>query len=217
MALNLETTIREEDKAKRLLKRKLVPGIVYGPGHENVKVQIPESEIVSILHKARETTPIHLVIKKEESDKVEKDVFIKSIQIHKLTDKIIHVDFYEPEPGKVMHFRIPLRFVGEAAGVKAGGILDEIIRELEIEVLPRDLVEEITVDVSNLEIGESIRVKDIDIPENIKVLEDMDETVVAVKAPRAEEIVTPTEGEEEEEVEPEAIKEKSEEESEEEK
>lgn len=210
MALNLETTVREKDKAKRLLKRKLVPGVVYGPGHENVEVQIPESEIVSVLHKAKETTPIHLVIKGKDSE-VEKDVFIKSIQLHKLTDKIIHVDFYEPEPGKVMHFKIPLKFVGEPVGVKAGGILEEIIRELEIEVLPKDLIEEIVVDTSNLQVGEAIRIKDIDIPETMKIFEDPDEVLVAVKAPRAEEVVTPVV--EEEEVEPEAIKEKSEEES----
>ncbi len=208
MALKLETTIREKDKAKRLLKRKLVPGIVYGPGHENVEVQIPEREIVSMLYKAKETTPIHLVIKGK-SNEVEKDVFIKSVQLHKLTDKIIHVDFYEPEPGKVMHFKVPLKFVGEPVGVKAGGTFEEIIRELEVEVLPKNLIEEIVVDTSNLQVGEAIRISDIDIPETMKVFEDPDEVVVAIKAPRAEEVVTPSV--EEEEVEPEAIKEKSEE------
>ena len=208
MALNLEATIRERDKAKRLLKRKFVPAIVYGPEQENVEVQIPEAEIMSLLDKARETTPIHLVIKKENGG-VEKDVFIKSAQRHKLTGKIIHVDFYEPERGKIMHFRIPLRFVGEALGVKAGGILDEVIRELDIEVLPKDLIEEIEVDVSKLNVGDSIRVSDLDIPETMKVLTDLDEVVVGVKAPRAEEIITTEEVEEE--IEPEAIKEKSEE------
>lgn len=208
MALNLEATIREKDKAKRLLRRKFVPAIVYGPEQENVEVQIPEAEIRSLIDKARETTPIHLVIKEENGD-VEKDVFIKSAQRHKLTGKIIHVDFYEPERGKIMHFRIPLRFVGEAVGVKAGGILDEVIRELDIEVLPKDLIEEIEVDVSKLNVGDSIRVSNLDIPETMKVLTDLDEVVVGVKAPRAEEIITTEEVEEE--IEPEAIKEKSEE------
>ncbi len=208
MALNLETTIREKDKAKRLLKRKFVPAIVYGPEQENVEVQIPESEIASLLDKARETTPIHLLIKKEDGN-VEKDVFIKSAQRHKLTGKIIHVDFYEPEPGKIMHFRLPLRFVGEAVGVKEGGILDEVIRELDIEVLPKDLIEEIEVDVSKLNVGDSIRVSDLSVPETMKVLTDVDEVVVGIKAPRAEEVITTEEVEEE--IEPEAIKEKSEE------
>ncbi len=208
MALNLEVTIREKDKAKRLLKRKVVPAIVYGPEQENVEVQIPEAEIVSLLNKARETTPIHLVIR-EENGNVEKDVFVKSAQRHKLTGKIIHVDFYEPERGKIMHFRIPLKFVGEAVGVKAGGILDEVIRELDIEVLPKDLIEEIEVDVSKLNVGDSTRVSDLDIPETMKVLTDLEEVVVGVKAPRAEEIIETEEAEEE--IEPEAIKEKSEE------
>ncbi len=208
MALNLEVTIREKDKAKRLLKRKVVPAIVYGPEQENVEVQIPEAEIVSLLNKARETTPIHLVIR-EENGNVEKDVFVKSAQRHKLTGKIIHVDFYEPERGKIMHFRIPLKFIGEAVGVKAGGILDEVIRELDIEVLPKDLIEEIEVDVSKLNVGDSTRVSDLDIPETMKVLTDLEEVVVGVKAPRAEEIIETEEAEEE--IEPEAIKEKSEE------
>ncbi len=210
MALTLEAAVRENEKAKRLLKKKFVPAIVYGPDRENIKIQIPEAEITSLLEKARETTPIHLVVKGEK-DTEELDVFIKSIQRHKLTTKVIHADFYEPEKGKVMHFRIPLKFVGEAAGVKAGGILEEIIRELEIEVLPKDLIEEIVVDVSSLEMGDALRVKDLNIPETMKVLTDLDEVVVGVKAPRAEEVVTPEEVEEE--VEPEAIKEKSSEEN----
>ncbi len=206
MALTLEAAIRKDEKAKRLLREKLVPGIVYGPDRENIKIQIPEAEITSLLEKARETTPVHLVVKGE-NETEELDVFIKSIQRHKLTTKVIHADFYEPEKGKVMHFRIPLKFVGEAAGVKTGGILEEVIRELEIEVLPKDLIEEIVVDVSALEVGDSLRVKDLNIPENMKVLTDLDEVVVGVKAPRAEEVITTEEVEEE--VEPEAIKEKT--------
>ena len=206
MALTLEAAIRKDEKAKRLLREKLVPGIVYGPDRENIKIQIPEAEITSLLEKARETTPVHLVVKGE-NETEELDVFIKSIQRHKLTTKVIHADFYEPEKGKVMHFRIPLKFVGEAAGVKTGGILEEVIRELEIEVLPKDLIEEIAVDVSALEVGDSLRVKDLNIPENMKVLTDLDEVVVGVKAPRAEEVITTEEVEEE--VEPEAIKEKT--------
>jgi large subunit ribosomal protein L25 len=209
MALTLEAMVRENEKAKRLLKKNLVPGIVYGPDRENIQIQIPEAEMVSLLEKARETTPIHLVVKGEETEEL--DVFIKSIQRHKLTTKVIHADFYEPERGKVMHFRIPLKFVGEPAGVKTGGVLDEVIRELEIEVLPKDLTEEIVVDISSLEVGESLRVKDLNIPESMKVLTDLDEVVVGIKAPRAEEVTTTEEVEEE--VEPEAIKEKSPEET----
>ncbi len=209
MALTLEATVRENEKAKRLLKKNLIPGIVYGPDRENIKVQIPEAEIVSLLEKARETTPVHLIIKGDKTEEL--DVFIKSIQRHKLTTKVIHADFYEPEKGKVMHFRIPLKFVGEAAGVKAGGVLEEVIREIEIEVLPKDLIEEIVVDVSSLGVGESLRVKDLNIPETMKILTDLDEVVVGIKAPRAEEVEVT---EESEEVEPEAIKEKAPEEKE---
>ncbi|WP_456400568.1 50S ribosomal protein L25 [Mesoaciditoga sp.] len=209
MALTLEATVRENEKAKRLLKKNLIPGIVYGPDRKNIKVQIPEAEIVSLLEKARETTPVHLIIKGDKTEEL--DVFIKSIQRHKLTTKVIHADFYEPEKGKVMHFRIPLKFVGEAAGVKAGGVLEEVIREIEIEVLPKDLIEEIVVDVSSLGVGESLRVKDLNIPETMKILTDLDEVVVGIKAPRAEEVEVT---EESEEVEPEAIKEKAPEEKE---
>ncbi len=209
MALTLEATVRENEKAKRLLKKNLIPGIVYGPDRENIKVQIPEAEMVSLLEKARETTPVHLIIKGDKTEEL--DVFIKSIQRHKLTTKVIHADFYEPEKGKVMHFRIPLKFVGEAAGVKAGGVLEEVIREIEIEVLPKDLIEEIVVDVSSLGVGESLRVKDLNIPETMKILTDLDEVVVGIKAPRAEEVEVT---EESEEVEPEAIKEKEPEEKE---
>ncbi len=212
MALTLKAAIREDEKAKRLLKRKLVPAIVYGPDRENIKIQIPHAEITSVLERAKETTPIHLVVEKE-GGKEEFDVFIKSIQRHKVTTKVIHADFYEPEKGKVMHFRIPLKFVGEPIGVKAGGMLEEIIQEIEIRVLPKDLIEEIEVDVSHLNIGDVIRVEDLNIPETMKVLTDSNEVVVGVKAPRAEEVAV-VEEEATEEIEPEAIKEKSSEEEE---
>lgn len=199
MALRLEAAARENEKAAKLLKKGCIPAIVYGPGHENVEIQMSESVFVSLLHMAKETTPVHLTI----ADKGEKDVFIKSVQFHKMSGKVIHVDFYEPEPGKSMHFKLPIEFVGEAKGVSAGGILDELVREISVEALPKDIIEEIKVDISDVEVGDALRIKDLPIPENFKILENLDEVVLTIKAPRGEEI--PEEGEEEI-TEPEAIK-----------
>ncbi len=208
MALKLEAAVRENEKAKKLLEKNCIPAVVYGPGHENVEIQLPEGVFVSLLHTTKETTPIHLVV----DGKTEKDVFIKSVQFHKMTGKIIHVDFYEPEPGKRMHFNLPIEFFGEAKGVKAGGILDELVREISVEALPKDIIEEIKVDISDVDVGDALRIKDLPVPESFKILENLDEVVLTIKAPRGEEIV---EEEEEELEEPEAIKTKGVEEEEE--
>ncbi|HEY8541372.1 MAG TPA: 50S ribosomal protein L25, partial [Pseudothermotoga sp.] len=146
------------------------------------------------------------------------EVFIKNVQVDKVTDEIVHIDFYKPAKGHTMKISIPVRVVGKAEGVEKGGIMEVLHSELPVETLPSAVVEYIEIDVTKLGLGQSIHVKDLKLPEGMKALLNPQEAVVTIVVPRglaAEEEVKPAETT----AEPEVIKKgkKEEEEAEEEK
>ncbi|MGC9383309.1 MAG: 50S ribosomal protein L25 [Kosmotogaceae bacterium] len=200
----------KKEKAKNLIKRGKIPAVVYGPGRENMNIMLDKSDVLKHLNKIAETTPIKLKL-----DGNEMHGFLKGAQRDKVTDNIIHLDFYIPSEGHKMEIHIPLTFVGEPAGIEHGGVVQEIITDLPVQTLPKDIVETIEVNVEELEIGDVIRVKDLDLPEGIKPLIDEDRVVYVVESPRTmtieeeEEMLAEAE---EEEMEPEVIEKGKEEE-----
>lgn len=214
MSVQLKAVVRENVHAKNLLKGGNVPVIVYGPDHENLKVQVAEGEIESLISKAKETTPVHITVNLNGSVE-ERNVFIKAVQFHKVSGKIIHVDLYEPDPKKHMKFKVPVNFEGESEGVKGGGTFDVLFRDIEVEALPSSIVEEIKIDISSMKIGDSLKVKDLEIPENVRILQNSEDIIAIIKAPRAEEEVTAPSAAATETAEPEAIKTKGKKEEEE--
>lgn len=215
MAVQLKANAREKGKAKNLVKVGKIPAIVYGPNRQNLEVQVLQGDIESLIAKAKETTPVRLVIDFGGRTE-ERNVFVKSVQFSKVNGKIVHVDLYEPDPNKPMRFKIPVELYGESEGVKAGGILDVLLRDIEGEALPSNVIEEIKIDISNMKIGDSLRVKDMKVPENVKILHDTEDVIATIKAPRAEEVAASV-SETTETAEPEAIKAKGKKEEEEEK
>ncbi|BBJ28231.1 50S ribosomal protein L25 [Athalassotoga saccharophila] len=205
MAVQLKASAREKGKAKNLVKVGKIPAIVYGPNRENLEIQLLQGEIESLISKAKETTPVRLTVDLNGSTE-ERNVFVKSVQFHKVNGKIIHVDLYEPDPAKPMRFKMPVELSGESEGVKAGGILDVLLRDVEGEALPSNIIEEIKIDISSMKIGDSLRVKDLKIPEGVKILHDPEDVIATIKAPRAEEVAAPAPAESAETSEPEAIK-----------
>ena len=109
--------------------------------------------------------------------------FVKDYQRHPITDEILHVDFFRVTMTEAISTNVPVEIVGTPIGVKQGGILEIIEREIEVECLPSDLPEKITIDVTNLAIGQSIHVKDIAAPKGVTILSTPDTVVVAVLAP----------------------------------
>jgi len=123
-------------------------------------------------------------------DGKEYDVLVKDIQIDPLTDEVIHVDLLELERGKAITVEVPIVLVGKEVckGVKMGGILEQHLWSIEVECLPRNIPDVIEVDISELELGDSLHVEDLKLPEGIKVLEDPETTVVVIAEP-VEEVV----------------------------
>jgi len=191
----------------------LLPAVVYGHKIDNTSLSLDEIEFNKVFGEAGENTLIDLKI----GDK-SVSVLVHDIQKDPLKGNIIHVDFYKPDLEKVVKALVPLTFIGVANAIKDfGGTLVKHANELEVEALPIDLPHQIEVDISKLgDIGDEVFVKDLDLPENVKILKDPEEGLVTVAAPAKveEELEKPIE-EKLEDIEATKEKEKEEEEGEE--
>jgi len=179
----LETSIRAERKssqARRLRKAGKIPGIIYGH-QEPVAITIDAVEFGRKFKHVSESTIITL----KAGDK-SYDVLIKDYQEDILTGKMLHIDFYEIERGKAVRTHVPLHVTGSARGTREGGILEHPLYEVEIECLPKDLIEHLVVDVSDLGIGDSIHISDVVPPEGVSILNSGDQIVAVCTVPAAE-------------------------------
>jgi len=200
--------------ARKLRMKGLVPAIVYAKHETPVQVMTDRRELVKLLHQQGDKVLIDLDVKSGDTSN-SKTVIIKEIQFDTVRDDILHVDFQQINLSEKIRVQVPLHSKGdaEAPGVKEGGILEHILRELDIECLPTDLPKEILVDVSGLKIGEPIHVKQIAAPQGVVILTDPEQIAVLIKF-AAEEKVVEVKPEGEQPVEPEVIKKKKAEEEE---
>jgi len=206
--MQLTAEIRTEHgkrPVRRLRNQGIIPGVIYGPEMKPMAIKLKKQEVEKFVHALSEAKPVTLQIDVDgETQNIE--VFVKKVQIDKVTDEIVHIDFYRPAMGHVMRIEIPIRVVGKPVGVEKGGIMEVLHTELPVETLPSVLVEHIEIDVSGLDLGESYHVRDLKLPEGMKALLASDEALVTVILPRglqAEEVVAAAPAET---VEPEVIK-----------
>ena len=173
--------------AGRLRRTGWFPAVVYGEGRPGLDIQLNEHDFVVMLRTHRsENMIVDLTV--EGRDKPVK-VMLKAMQHHPLTGRIIHVDFYEVSMTRKIEIEVPVKLVGVPTGVaNEGGILEHVLRTLDVLCLPGDMVEEFELDVADLHIGKTLRVRDVKVDEaKFKVLSDPDQVVAAVAAPRTEE------------------------------
>ena len=209
---------RGKEIAKKIRKEGSVPAVVYSKD-TNLSLTILTSSIKLLrsIHFS-ESAIIDLEILDDKKSKPI-PVIIKDIQLHPLSEEVIHIDFLKVSLTEKIKVHVPLALKGEAKGVKEeGGVLEQILRDVEIEALPLDIPENIEVDISDLGIGNSLHVEDLSLAGNLKILTDASATVLTVIAKKEEEEVVEAAVEEEAgAAEPEVIKEKKEEAGEEEK
>lgn len=205
---------------RRLRGQGRIPAVVYGRRMSPQAVTVDPREVDRILH----SEAGHNTIFKLQVDGALQDVIIRDYQLDPVKDKLLHADFQAIAMDETMSFDVPVEVVGSARGVQLGGILDLVLREIEVECLPGDVPDHIRVDVSQLEIGDALRVSDLPVDTSrITVLSEPELVVLTVVPPLAEEVEEEVPVEVEEEAEPEVIKkgkvekEKEEEEKEEEK
>ena len=185
MIYDLKVTTRENKQKEEL--QDFVPGIVYGPEvKENVMVFVKTNDFIKLYEQAGESSMINLTVDEGE---VPLEVLIKSVSLDSVKGSFQHVDFYQIKRGQKLEIEVELSFVGEAPAIRAfGGIMVANLNAIEVRCLPKDMISEIEVDISGLKnIGDKIHVRDLKIPENVEVLNDLDETVVLIDEPAAEE------------------------------
>jgi large subunit ribosomal protein L25 len=179
-----ETTGRSA--ARKLKARGIVPAVVYGGREKAQPVQLSRRDLTSVLsHAAGENILVELEIAGEGNTRM---AMLQEVQHSPVGGEVLHVDFHAVSMDEKIEADIPLEPTGTANGVKNfGGLLEQSLRELTVECLPRDLPDRITVDVSNLNIGDSIHVRDIRLPDGVSAKGQADLTVFSVLAPTVEE------------------------------
>lgn len=200
-----------KEHAKKLRRSGLIPAVVYGAETPSLPLEIESKSFLALL---RGGLGENVIITLEMDDRTDgkKQVLIREVQRDPVRGEIVHVDFHQISLTKKITIEVPIHLVGTPEGVKEGGILQHVLRELKVECLPTAIPEKIEVDVSHLKIGDSIHVADIKV-ENVTILSDLQSSVVTVVPPTVfkEAEVAPAAAE----AEPEVITEKKEEKEEE--
>ena len=186
--------------SKRLRRQGLVPAIVYGGATDTIPVAVDPKALFKLLRsEAGRNTILTLEIECSATD----SVIMKDWQTDPVKETFLHVDFHRIAMDKLIRVTIPVAIRGEAIGVKTdGGMLDVVLREIEVECLPADIPERIECDVTEVQLHESVRIRDLPPLERVEILAEPDRVVVHVVTIKEEEEAVPEEGEEEVEVAP---------------
>ena len=171
----VKRTLGKKSDRKDLRKEFNIPGIMYGQGKEGLPIQFNAPDFMKAYKQSiGELAVFNIVV-----DGKEHRCILKDKQVHPVRRDFVHVDFLLLNPGHEVSLSLPIKYVGEAAGQKMGGIVDIIIRNLSIACLPKDIPEDVQVDISELEIGDSLHIKDISIP-NVKIKDSEDSTIIVI-------------------------------------
>ncbi len=179
-------------EVKKLRDAGRVPATIYGRQAQPQNLEVDSKEMADLLnHSVSENLLVDLAVQNDARSK--RLALVQDVQHHPLTGKVIHVDFHEVAETEQVTIFVPVETIGEPAGVKnGGGTLEHILHKLKVRCLPKDLPEQINLDVTALEIGKSLHIGDIVPPAGVLILGEKSRTVVAVAAPRAEEEVATT-------------------------
>ncbi len=170
-------------ESRRLRRAGWLPGVVNRANGESQLVKMETHAFDMMLHHhTSENLMIDIKIDEEKASKV----LLKEVHHHPVTGALLHVDFIEVSMDKKMRVHMPIALVGEPVGLALGGVLEQTLREFEVECLPGDLIEQYEIDVTSLEIGDALLVRDIEKNPKITILASEGVAVAAVAAPRVE-------------------------------
>ena len=178
---------------RKLRQTGYIPAVIYGHGETTRSVAVNAHELELLFSRVHvENTVIDLDV---EGEKKPIRALVREVQKHPAKGSVVHVDFYQIHAGEMVHIQIPINFVGTAVGVRNGGMLQHTMDELDVKVSADNIPESIEVDVSGLEIGDSVHVGDLKVPAGVEVLDNADRSVCSVTPPQAgiAEAAAPTE------------------------
>ena len=187
--LELTATMRTSagNSPSRALRREgNVPAVLYGPGSESVLLSISSLDLEHALKKASVSQIIfNLGIQNAQAGS--RTAMIKELQIHPMSRKFLHVDFYEISKERKITVNVPVVVKGKAKGIEEGGMLQIIEREIEVLCLPFEVPESIQIDITDLGIGDSIHVKDLKVAENVEIPADNNYTILTILSTKSDE------------------------------
>ncbi|MBL7557361.1 MAG: 50S ribosomal protein L25 [Bdellovibrionaceae bacterium] len=175
--LSVEPRGNGKHNNRALRKSMKVPAVIYG-AVANVNVSIAENDVIK--YNSRKFDNALFTLKSSIKDADGKVVLFKSVDIHPLTRRPVHADLYALDLTKAVRVSIEIKTEGKPAGISDGGLLSIVNRQVEIEVLPTDIPESLTVDVSHLGVGESVHVSDLKLPAGVKMISAADLTLAVV-------------------------------------
>ena len=188
--IELKTNIRTttgNGPARKLRQKGLIPAVLYGPGTESVLLSVNIRDIDMILKKGRIGQVLLKLVIPNNGESFTKTVMVKELQLHPVSRNFLHIDFYEVAMDRKIMVNVPVTTTGKAKGVETGGILQIVRRELEVQCFPLDVPESIEIDITDLDVGDSIHVGDIALQREIEFLGEENFTVVTVVSPKMEE------------------------------
>ena len=189
--VSLEVTRREvtgKEVAKKLRRDGKVPAVVYGGHRDPVAITVDRKAVSELIQKSEHGIRSVFLLKMAGSDQ-QRHAMIKELTIDPISRKMKHIDFVRVVMDEVVRVTVPVHLIGTAIGVKEGGLLDFQVRELHIECLPNAIPDSIDVDVTRLAHHEYVRVKDLQLPEGVKVSDDPERVVVGVTHAKADAVV----------------------------
>jgi large subunit ribosomal protein L25 len=179
-------TLAKRSRVKKLRASGRVPAVIYGRNTQPQNLEVASQEIEDLIyHSVSETILVDLAIEGELGAR--RLALVQEVQHHPLSGKVLHVDFHQVATDEKVTVTVPVETTGEAVGVKTGGgVLEHVLFKIKVRALPADLPEVITVDVTPLEIGQSIHLGEIPLPRGVEVVGDKKIPVISVAAPITE-------------------------------
>jgi len=183
MKLNVKPRAAEKKReSKRLRREGTIPAVLYGRNIEAENISVSDSEFQTALRQTPKGRLSTTVFKLEGEGGKARSAIVKDIQYHPTTYNVLHIDFEELQEKIPVKLNVPIEFVGvaECAGVKQGGVLRQVIRSIRISCLPKDIPTVFTIDVKNLGMRQHKKLSDIELPESIRPITDLNEVVVVI-------------------------------------
>jgi len=199
--LTIEVIPREEtgkNSNRRLRAAGSIPAVVYGGGKESVPISVDRKTVYDLLNRAEGENSVFRL--KLSGTSKAGHTMVRELSVDPITRQIIHIDFLRVTLDEKVRVQVPIELLGEPEGVKNdGGVLDFITREIEVECLPGDIPQRIELDVSALEVGQHVEVKDLALPSNVELMEELERVIASVAHSRVAKAVEAAEAEAESE------------------
>jgi large subunit ribosomal protein L25 len=173
--------------ARRLRQTGQVPAVLYGPKTESVLLSVNKSDLDLVLKKGRSSQIILNLVIQNNGETYTRPAMIKELQVHPVSRRYLHIDFYEIDMDRKITVGVRVVTTGKSVGVERGGILQIIRRELEVQCLPFEVPESIVIDITDLDMGDSVHVEDISLDGEVEFLGESNLTVVTILTPKLEE------------------------------